>query len=125
MKPEKQQLLDDLLGGEGREDTTLLVAGKILRGRRQWRVACRAFALITLATATVLLVAQNRQRPTLVHISPPTAEAPAARQARSLTDAELLALFPDTPVGLATLTGGKKLLLFPRPGDAAKFITRL
>lgn len=125
MKPEKQQLLADVLGGEGRDDATLLAAGKILRRRRQWRAACRTFALITLATAAVLLVTQNRQRPALVHISPPAAKPAAPLQARSLTDAELLALFPDTPVGLATLPGGKKLLLFPRPGDAAKFITRL
>jgi hypothetical protein len=125
MKPEKQQLLHDLLGGESRDDTTLLAVGKILRRRRQWRAACRAFALIMLATATVLLVAQNRRPQTLAQISPSPAKPAAPLQAQSLTDEELLSLFPNTPVGMATLPNGKKLLLFPRPGDAAKFITRL
>ena len=125
MKPEKQQLLHDLLGDESHDQTTLLAAGKILRRRRQWRAAGRAFALIMLATATVLLVAQNRRRPALAQLSPPATPPAAALPMQSLTDAELLALFPNTPVGLATLPNGKKLLLFPHPGDAAKFITRL
>jgi hypothetical protein len=46
-------------------------------------------------------------------------------QAQSLTDDQLLGFFPNTPVGLATLPDGKKLLIFPRPGDEARFITRL
>jgi len=37
----------------------------------------------------------------------------------------LLALFPDTPVALATLSDGSKRLIFPRPGDDQKFVTRL
>jgi hypothetical protein len=78
-----------------------------------------------LAIATVLLVAQNRRPQTLAQISPSPAKPAAPLQAQSLTDEELLSLFPNTPVGLATLPNGKKLLLFPRPGDAAKFITRL
>ena len=125
MKPEKQQLIHDLLAAdESRRETTLLAAAKILRRRRHWRVASRAFAVIALVSATVLLVEANRQRPTLAQISPP-AKSAAPFQAQSLTDEQLLSLFPNTPVGLATLPNGKKLLLFPRPGDAAKFITRL
>jgi hypothetical protein len=49
----------------------------------------------------------------------------STQQPQSLTDDELLALFPNTPVGLATLADGKKRLIFPRSGDEQKFVTRL
>jgi len=55
----------------------------------------------------------------------PLAKPVASTQPHSLTDDELLALFPNTPVGLATLPDGKKLLIFPRPGDEKRFVTRL
>jgi len=45
-------------------------------------------------------------------------------QVRSLTDEELLALFPDTPVALATMKNGTKRLIFPRPGDEQRFIAQ-
>jgi hypothetical protein len=125
MKPEKQQLIHDLLDDESRREITLLAGTKILRRRRHWRVAWRTFAVMALAAATVLFVKQNRQQRTLAQISPPKAKPAAPLQAQSLTDEQLLALFPNTPVGLATLPNGKKLLIFPRPGDAAKFISRL
>ena len=125
MKPEKQQLIHELLDGENRREATLHAGGNILRRRRQWRVARRTFALILLATATVLLVEEKRQRPALVQISPPRMKPTTPLQAQSLTDAELLSLFPNTPVGLAKLPNGKKLLIFPRASDEAKFITHL
>ena len=125
MKPEKQQLIHDLLGDESRREATLLAGGRILRRRRHWRVAWRTFVVIALASATVLFVEQNRQRRTLAQFSPPAAKPAAPLQAQSLTDEQLLSLFPNTPVGLAKLPNGKKLLIFPRPGDDAKFITRL
>ena len=67
---------------------------------------------------------QETHRPS-VQASLPPAKPVASIQPRSLTDDELLALFPDTPVGLATLPDGKKLLIFPRPGDEKRFVTRL
>ncbi|HEX4350798.1 MAG TPA: hypothetical protein VH251_10435 [Verrucomicrobiae bacterium] len=126
MKPEKQQLLDELIGAESRSAGTLLTASKILRRRRQWRVTRQVVALIILMAATAWLLEQKNQRQMSAHASAPEAKRPAPPPAvHSLTDAELLALFPDTPVGLATLPNGKKLLIFPRPADAAKYITRL
>ncbi len=125
MKPEKQRLIDELIGDESRGDGTLLAGAQILRRRRQWRVARQVFALIILMAATTWLVEQKSQRQQPAHTSPPEAKRPAPQLAHSLTDAELLALFPNTPVGLATLHNCKKLLIFPRPSDAAKYITRL
>lgn len=59
-----------------------------------------------------------------IAVAPPVTEKkqPAPQ---SLTDTELLALFPDTPVVLATLNNGQKKLIFPRPGDEARFVSRL
>jgi len=42
-----------------------------------------------------------------------------------MTDDELLALFPDTPVGLIQTADSRKRLIFPQPGDEEKFITKL
>lgn len=126
MKPEKQQLIHELLAGENLRENTLLAATKILRRRRQWRVARQTvFALLLLVSVAGLLSEPKRQRPALVQISPPKVTSPAPLQAQALTDDKLLALFPNTPVALATLPNGKKLLIFPRPGDEAKYVTRL
>lgn len=125
MKFEKQQLIHDLLDDKSRQETTLHAATHILRRRRQWRVAWRTLALLLLATAAALLVRQNRPGQTLAQNSPAKDKPSAPLQAQSLTDEQLLSLFPNTPVGLATLPNGKKLLIFPRPADEAKYVTRL
>jgi hypothetical protein len=125
MKPDQQHLLHDLFEDESRRESTLLAATNLLRRRRQWRIACRLLALILLAAVSWLLVEQNQPRHQLAHISPPKAIPPALPPPQSLTDDQLLLLFPNTPVGLATLPNGKKLLIFPRPGDAAKYVTRM
>jgi hypothetical protein len=125
MKPEKQRLIDELIGDESHSASTLLAGAQILCRRRQWRVARQILALMTFLAAVAWLVEQKNQRQLPAHASPPEATRPAPRPVHSLTDAELLALFPNTPVGLATLPNGKKLLLFLRPADAAKYVTRL
>ena len=125
MKPEKQRLIDELIGDDNRGSGTLQAASKILRRRRQWRVARQVAALIIIMAAAAWLLERKNPRQLPAHASPPEATRPAPQPVHSLTDAELLALFPNMPVGLATLPNGKKLLIFPRPADAAKFITRL
>jgi len=126
MKPEKQQLIHDLLGDESRRETTLLAGARILRRRRHWRVATRGLALALVATAAVLSLEQKKSHPPSVQTSLPVSTPAASVQPRSLTDDELLAIFPtNTPVGLATLADGKKRLIFPRPGDEKRFVIRL
>jgi hypothetical protein len=125
MKPDTEQLIHDLLDDESRRDAILVAGARILRRRRHWRVAWQTCALIMLVAATALLAKQDRQRPTLAQNSPPATQSAAPFHAQSLTDDQLLSLFPDTPVGLATLPNGRKLLIFPRAGDEAKFATRL
>jgi len=123
MKPEKQHLLHDLLDEQrdARRDSTLQAGGRILRRRRWRRAAVQSFsAIVLLALAVFSLERMTVPRPavlTAVPVQPDTIQ--------SLTDAELLALFPDTPVGLVTLENGRKRLIFPRPGDEERFIKRL
>jgi hypothetical protein len=125
MKPEKQQLIQDLLDDESRREATLLAGARILRRRRHWRVGTRGLALALVVTATVLSLEQMKSRRLSVQTSSPVS-TPAAIQLHSLTDDELLAIFPtNTPVGLATLADGKKRLIFPRPGDEKRFVIRL
>jgi hypothetical protein len=125
MKPEKQQLLHDLLADENRCQVTLLAGGQILRQRRRWRALRRFAALLLAMTGLVLfLVGKNS------HQSNPAPSMAAAKpqspvEPQVLNDNELLSLFPNTPVGLATLPNGKKLLIFPRPEDEKRFFTRI
>ena len=126
MKPEKRRLLDDVFdetGGNTCRGATLLAANRILR-RRRWkrRTAQSVAAMVTatLATLAVQHVTSPRNRS-----AAPVAQTTAPGPMHSLSDDELLALFPDTPVGLVTLPDGRKRLIFPRPGDEQRFIVRL
>ena len=125
MKPEKQQLLDDLLGAKTRSEITLAAGCRILRRRRYLLIARRSFGVF------LLLVAGSFEfrREYMSHHQAPKILAARVRTSspvpmKSLTDDELLGLFPNTPVGLATLSNGKKLLVFPRPRDEAKYVGR-
>lgn len=124
MKPEKRELIDDLFAAENRREATLFAGGKILRRRQQGRAAQRIFVLAALTLVMAWLAGQ------WTHHAIPAQNVVSAKPAvglpmRSLTDDELLALFPHTPVSLITLSNGKKLLYFPRPGDQARLVGRL
>jgi hypothetical protein len=97
MKPEKQQLIQDLLADESRREATLLAGARILRRRRHWRAATRGLALALVATAAVLSLEQKKSHLPSVQASSPPAKPVASTQPRSLTDDELLALFPVWP----------------------------
>jgi hypothetical protein len=123
MKPEKQHLIHELLDPrrDARRDAILSAGDRILLQRRRRRLAGQSLAAVTFLALTAFSIQRlATRRPPLLTAGPPPAPA-----ARSLTDAELLALFPDTPVGLVTLENGKKRLVFPRPGDEERFLKRL
>jgi len=124
MKPEKQQLIHDLFDDHCRRDATLLAGTGALRHRRHRRLAGQILIATVLVIAAVLSLESNKPHASAGRVMVPAPKA-AGPQARSLTDDELLALFPNTPVGLATLPNGKKMLIFPRPGDEAKYVIRL
>jgi hypothetical protein len=124
MKPEKRHLIHELLDEQrdARRQATLLAGGRVLRRRRWRRAALRSFAGLTLLALAIFCLQQ------LVPRRPPSLTAvpsPSPPPVQSLSDAQLLALFPDTPVGLITLENGRKRLIFPRPGDAERFIKPL
>jgi hypothetical protein len=126
MKPEKERLIDDLLAAQSRRVATLRAGAHILRRRRHWRVARQTLAAVMIVVVAVVCVEHN-YRPQKTASLPVTENkpAPVLAQAGTLTDAELLALFPNTPVGLATLSNGKKMLIFPRPADEARYFVHL
>jgi len=130
MNPEKQRLIHDLLndgGNESRQAETLLAGGRALRRRRHARQAMQTLAVLGIAALAAICVLQWMPRKThiVVEAPKPPASTTASTEVHRLTDDELLALFPDVPVGLATLSDGRKRLIFPRPGDEARFISRL
>lgn len=124
MKPEKEQLIDDLLEAQNRREATLLAGAQILRRRRHWRTVRRTLALMALAAVAALSIEQN-YRPQKSAPAPVAIQTRVPAQPEVLTDEQLLALFPNTPVGLATLPNGKKMLIFPRPADEARYIVHL
>jgi ferric-dicitrate binding protein FerR (iron transport regulator) len=123
VKAEKRFLLDDVLG-DARREGTLQAGRKILRRRRWRRAAARTFGILAVAALAVLAIHQKRPVPVVAQSGPAQSGPPLVR-VEYLTDDELLALFPDTPVGLITTSDGRKQLIFPHPGDEEKFITRL
>lgn len=125
MKPEKEQLIDDLLDGQTRREATLRAGAQILRRRRHWRAAKQGTVVVVLAIVAIVLIEQN-DRPQKTALVPVAAnKQPVSVQTGVLTDQQLLALFPNTPVGLATLGNGKKMLIFPRPADEARYFVHL
>ncbi|HEV2320621.1 MAG TPA: hypothetical protein VGV18_12770 [Verrucomicrobiae bacterium] len=126
MKPEKDQLIDDLLDAKGRRETILRAGAHILRRRRHWRAARHTMVVVALAVVAAIFIERDygpKGTPTVPVAVATNRAAPA--QGRSLTDEQLLAMFPNTPVGLATLPNGKKMLIFPRPADEARYFVRL
>ena len=127
MKPEKEQLLHELLEASpaAQRTATLLAGARILRRRRQWRAASRVLilALVLLTAGFWVENVRTARRTNPVPMVARGVSAPAA--VPILTDDQLLALFPGTPVGLVTLADGKKRLVFPRPGDERKFMNHL
>jgi hypothetical protein len=128
MKPDQRHLIHDLLDGErdARREATLLAGGRILRRRRQLRVAARGLFFLAVLVVAGFWFARTNPHQTIAH-APMQVDAPVAstQQPQAMTDDELLALFPNTPVGLATLADGRKRLIFPHPGDEQRFVTRL
>lgn len=126
MKPENENLIRDLLEHDSRRENTLIAGAGILRRRRQWRAVRQGGALLALALG-VMIFSLRRETPRAlpIQIAKAAPKPSSVSQVHALTDDELLGLFTNTPVGLASLPDGKKRLIFPRRGDEAKFITRL
>lgn len=130
MNPDKQGLIHDLMndgGQDARRTETLLAGGRILRRRRYVRHATQVLMVLSIVAVAALCLWQWTTRKSLTVTNAPqnVAPAPAPTEVHRLTDEELLALFPDVPVGLATLSDGTKKLIFPRPGDEARFVKHL
>ncbi len=122
MRSDKQRLFHDLLNDQPHRSATLAAAGAVLRRRRQCRAAKQIFALLALVSIVSLWLRPQPKAPGSTPVAQAHAKTAAELPVKLLTDEELLSLFPNTPVGLATLPNGKKLLIFPRPSDAARIM---
>jgi len=126
MNPEKQSLIENLISHDdpsGQRMAALRAGVRVLRVRRWKRRA--AFGLSGSALLCLLILGLwHASGPKLKEIVTVKPVVPPEPQIQKLTDNELLALFPDTPVGLVAVGEGKRLI-FLRPGDEERFITRL
>ena len=127
MKPEKQQLLHEVLDADhdARRTATLLAGTRLLRRRRQWRFASQGLSLALVLLAAGICLKFTRSPVPSNSASVPPRDSEARAGISILTDDQLLALFPNTPVALATLPDGKKRLIFPHPGDEQKYVVHL
>jgi len=121
MRPEKSRLIHELIEGtelQGRRETVLLAGRRALRHRRWRRTALRAGLFVVVAFSLAALPMYYR----LAHRAQPFAATPPPNPAvHYLTDDQLLALFPNTPVGLAKV-GDRKVLIFPRAIDEERYM---
>jgi hypothetical protein len=118
MRPEKKLLLEIVMDEDraSQREAVLVAGARVLRHRRWRRLAWRSCAAGVAVVAITGLLPHKSSHP----FPPPAALAvpPPGR----VTDAELLGMFPNTPVGLVTLKDGTKRLIFPRPGDQERFM---
>jgi hypothetical protein len=124
---ERQKLIEDVFGGPefaSARGETLRRGGRVLRRRRFVRRA-RSAAWGVAAFLVPLLLVRNASlhKPVnLARVGGPALQDSGDRIA-VLSDDELLALFPNTPVALAKIHG-KKRLIFLRPEDEARYLGR-
>ena len=114
MKKADRDLLADLLP-DARREATLRLGARVLRRRRFARQL--AFALPLAAAAAIAVVLRIAAPPA------PSPQTAAPATVRTLSDDQLLAMFPGTPKALIQVKGGSRLV-FTRPQDAARFIGR-
>lgn len=134
MKPERERLFDELWTDESgeRRRGILSAGGAIMRRKRRVRMIRRVAGVAMVLVAGVLACWRLERTPVGMQAAkgPVTNRAQMAmvtagkpKPVEMLGDGELLALFPDTPVGLATVKG-KKRLIFPNPEDEKKYVIR-
>ena len=122
MKPEKSRLIHELLADDEQQArrAVMLQTGRCALRHRRWRR--RGIRVVMFMAVAALLALPVRYR--LGHRPQQVSVVPASKPAvHYLTDQQLLALFPNTPVGLAKV-GNRKVLIFPRESDRERFVGR-
>ena len=130
MNSKHDRLLQDLRRDEAAERRAAVLnsGGRVLRHRRIKRSAIWSLAtLVVLGTLAYQARTLFSPAPPQIarHTEPGTAAPKPVAGVQKLSDEELLALFPSTPVALVKLTDGHQKLLFLRPEDEAKYVGKL
>lgn len=117
MKPNDRNLLDDLIPSSHR-DTTLRRGTKALQRRRFIRRASQSAAVASIALVAFVLATHKP-----IPAPAPVIASPGTTKPASLTDSQLMALFPGVPKALMTVNGQKRLV-FLRTADAVRYVGR-
>ena len=122
MKPDKRILIEHVTdeSAAGRRNAVLFAADGILRRKRRARTLRPAVVLMAAAVVIGASLRTSFHR-TVPMMATPTPTSIPATGVHYLTDDELLALFPKTPVGLAK-AGDKKRLIFPNVEDEKRYM---
>lgn len=123
MNREKRDLIADLMGEEpaARREAVLLAGASVMRQRRWRRMTWQGVAGMAVLAIALLLVIQPAEHKPAARI---VAAQPKAEPG-SLTDEELLNLFPNKAVALIMLKNGQERFYFLNPTDQQKLEQRL
>ncbi len=125
MKAEKQKLLDDLWGtAPSRREATLRAGSAVLRRRRHIRLALRSSAIISVLLVLAGVYYRSLMHPARIANQIAAAKSSEHPQIGTLNNDQLLAVFADAPVGIVKLKDGRQRLVFFRPEDEARYVTR-
>lgn len=117
MKTTDRELLNDLFPATDRE-ASLRRGARIMRRRRFVRRASQSIAVATVALAAAIVALHKPNQSVVPVIASGNISKPA-----SLTDSQLMALFPGVPRALMTVNGQKRLV-FLRTADAVRYVGR-
>jgi hypothetical protein len=117
MKTTDRDLLNDLFPATDRE-ASLQSVSRIMRRRRFIRRASQSITIATVALVAAAVAIHKPDRSPALVIASENVSKPA-----SLTDSQLMALFPGVPRALMTVNG-KKRLVFLRTADAVRYVGR-
>jgi len=116
---EKEQLLEEVLGGEdasGLREATLTAGLRAMRWKRRRRMAGYLSVLILPLGFLLMHSAHEQKMVVMAQLSPPPPEPKVER----ITTEQLFALFPNRPLALVGAPGNQQLVFLDQPQFVAQ-----